>query len=519
MHSHLLPTPPNIGPVSATLPEEELRTLRLPDARLTRRVKKIYLQLEAQPGASLPKATGDWAGAKGAYRLFDNPQVEAEAMQAAHRDATLARAAQAPRLLLAPQDTTTLNLSDHSETAGLGPIGNNADKTMGYFLHSTLLVGEQGPALGVLDTQVYARDPRDFKGGPKGRRNRQPVEDKESYRWLESITATVRAAVVLPETVLVNLGDREADSYEGFWHHQQLRAGAVRLGPEPMDLALVQAAAARVELLFRCQHNRVLKTKQTTSAETADDGEDGAERLFAQLARQPVAGTLTVAVPRQPGQPQRLAVLTLRHARVTLPPPAHQAKDQGYTTPLVVWAVLAEELHPPARVARISWRLLSTLPVEDFATAVTMVQRYTRRWAMEEFHRILKSGCKAESRQLEKLERLKRVLALDIIVAIRVLILRDVARDPVAGASPATAWLTEPEWQALWCAHHRQSTPPKQPPTVTQAVRWIAQLGGFLARKSDGYPGAMTLWTGLQRLADLSWAFALASARKDVGNA
>lgn len=516
MHSHLLPTNPNIDRVSATLAEEELRTLRLPDIRLTRRVKKIFRQLEAQPGASLPKATVDWAGAKGAYRLFDNPQVEAEAIQAAHRDATLARAAQAPRLLLAPQDTTTLNLSDHSETEGLGPISNNADKTMGYFLHSTLLVAEKGQALGVLDTQVYARDPKDFKGGPAGRRNRQPVEEKESHRWLKSITATVRAAVALPETVLVNLGDREADSYEGFWHHQQLRAGAVSLGTEPIDMAIVAAAAARVELLFRCQHNRVLRINKTTSAETSEDGE---ERLFAQLERQPVAGTLTVAVPRQPGQPQRLAVLTLRHTRVTLPPPAHQVKYQGYTTPILVWAVLAEELHPPARVARISWRLLSTLPVEDFDTAATMVQRYTQRWAIEEFHRILKSGCKAESRQLEKLERLQRVLALDIIVAIRVLILRDAARDPVEGASPATAWLTEPEWQALWCTHHRKSTPPKQPPTVTQAVRWIAQLGGFLARKGDGHPGAMTIWTGLQRLADLSWAFALASARKDVGNA
>ena len=509
MHAHLL-TNSILAPVPLTSAETELRTLDLGDARLTRRLKKIFRQLEAQPGASLPKATVDWKAVKAAYRCFDNPKVEAVALQSAHCAATLARAVHAPRLLLAPQDTTALNLSTHPETEGLGPIGSHPE-IVGYFLHSTLLVREDGHALGVVDTQVYARDPKACKAGPKGERNRLPVEEKESYRWLKSINATVRAALALPETTIVNLADREADSYLAFWHHQQLRSGAASLDPEALPEAgermAVMAAAARVELLFRCQHDRVL-------------GPAGEARLFAHLAAQPVAGDLIVAVPRRPGKPKRLATLTVRFARVLLPPPAHQVKYQGHTEPIGIWIVLAEEENPPKGVTPICWRLLSTAPVEEFGTACAMVRRYSQRWLIEEFHRTLKSGCKAEARQLEKLERLERVLALDIIVAIRVLILRDASRDPVEGQRPATVWLTDAEWQALWCKHHRRTTPPKEPPTLANAVRWIAQLGGFLARKSDGHPGAMTIWSGLQRLQDLAWAFEIAGAtRKDVGNA
>lgn len=513
MPAHLLTSSTSAPPLNST--DAELRTLDLGDARLTRRVKTMLHQLESHPGASVPKATVDWAGAKAAYRCFDNPKVVAADIQAAHGAATVERAAHAPRLLLAPQDTTALNLSTHPETAGLGPIGSQAE-IVGYFLHSTLLLREDGHALGVLDTQVYARDPKAFKAGPKGERNRLPVEEKESYRWLKSINATVRAAQALPETRIVNVADREADSYLAFLHHQHLRTGQAKLDPEALveaaERAAVMTAAARVELLFRCQHDRVL------SAPEGQEAEEG--RLFAHLAEQPAAGELTVAVPRQPGQPKRVAKLTVRFARVRLPPPAHQAKYQGHTEALELWIVLAEEEHPPKGGTAICWRLLSTAPVEDFATACAQVQRYSQRWMIEEFHRTLKSGCKAEARQLEKLERLERVLALDIIVAIRVLILRDASRDPVEGQRPASEWLTDAEWQALCCRQQRRSTPPKQPPTLAQAVRWIAQLGGFLARKGDGHPGAMTIWSGLQRLHDLAWAFELPGAtQKDVGNA
>src|SRR5258708_4744862 len=219
--------------------ENEFKTLDLGDPRRDRRLKKIAADLHAQPGASLPRACGDWAGAKAAYRLFDNEALDPAAVLAAHRQAALERA-RGQAVVLAVQDTTSLNLSTHRHTRGLGPISNNADKTIGLLLHTTLLLGEDGQALGVLDALVLARDPAQFKAGAKGARNRQPAERKESRKWLQSATASAQAAAVLGGALIISLGDPEGDSYEPFLAHPQRRAQGG--GPH--------------ELLIRCQHDR-----------------------------------------------------------------------------------------------------------------------------------------------------------------------------------------------------------------------------------------------------------------------
>ncbi len=86
--------------------------------------------------------------------------------------------------------------------------------------------------------------------------------------------------------------------------------------------------------------------------------------------------------------------------------------------------------------------------------------------------------------------------------------------------APCTALLDADEWQALWCAVHRRPTPPASPPPIRTAVRWIAQLGGFLGRKSDGDPGVTVLWRGLQHLVDLTTMYRIMrppAPQKDVG--
>jgi hypothetical protein len=477
--------------------QRELATLCLGDQRVEKRLQKILTDFVAQPEASIPRASEDWAATKGAYRFFDNEAVAAPAVLAAHRQACVARARGAA-VVLAVQDTTTLNFSTHPQTVGLGPAGNNRDKTIGLLLHSTLLLAEDGQALGLIDTQLQRRDPARFKAGPVSARNRQPVEQKESVKWLRSLEASVRTAQELPGTVLINIADRESDSYDLFWRHHQLRAGeggAAALNPE---------AAARVELLVRCRHDRQLSQPQ--------------ERLFAHLAAQPVVGSYGIAVPRQPGKKARSATLSIRCVEVTLPPPADQRKYQGHDQPLSLWALQAREENPPLGQTAICWRLLSTLPVTDLKSAQRQVQRSSRRWEIEVFHKILKSGCKAEERQLETVTRLERCLALDAIVAYRVLALSKAAR--TESDQPLDQWLAEHEWKALWCRVHRRSDPPSVAPPTHQATRWIAQLGGFLARKGDGHPGPMTLWRGLQRLNDIAEAYLLfTQTSKDVGNA
>ena len=467
--------------------ENEFSTLDLGDPRRERRLKKIAADLHAQPGASIPKASGDWTGAKAAYRLFDNEALDPAAVLAAHRDAALGRA-RGQAVVLAVQDTTSLNLSTHRHTRGLGPIGNNADKTIGLLLHTTLLLREDGQALGVLDALVLARDPAQFKAGAKGARNRKPAEQKESRKWMQSATAGAQAAAALAGTLLINIGDREADSYELFLHHRELRA----------------QGGGTHELLLRCQHDRRL---------THDH--DG---LFSHLQKQPVAAHWSVEVPRRPGQKARAATLAIRFTQVRFAPPAHQVKYRGQSEAITLWAVSAQEENPVAGREPIHWRLLSTAPVADAAGAITAVRRYSRRWQIELFHKILKSGCRVEERQLESAARIRRCLALDVIVAARILALTKAGRE--AGATPASDWLAGHEWKALWCHIHRSATPPDQPPGTREAVRWIARLGGFLGRKHDGEPGMIVLWRGLQRLHDIATTWQIfTQAQKVVGNA
>ena len=452
-------------------------------------MKRIAADLLAQPGASIPRASGDWAGAKAAYRLLDNEALEPAAVLGAHRDATMERA-RGQAVVLAVQDTTSLNLSTHRHTRGLGPISNNADKTIGLLLHTTLLLREDGQALGVLDALVLARDPAQFKAGAKGARNRKPAEQKESRKWMQSATASAQAAAALAGTLVIHIGDREADSYELFLHHRELRA---------------QGGGSH-ELLIRCQHDRQL---------THDH-----DRLFSHLQKQPVAAHWSVEVPRRPGQKARTATLAIRFTQVRFAPPAHQVKYRGQSEAIPLWAVSAQEENPAPGREAICWRLLSTQPVADAAAAITAVRRYSQRWQIELFHKILKSGCRIEERQFQSAERIRRCLVLDVIIAARILAMSRAGRDEAGAATPASAWLAMHEWKALWCHIHRSATPPDHPPTTGEAVRWIARLGGFLGRKHDGHPGMIVLWRGLQRLHDFALAWQIfTQAGKVVGNA
>ena len=445
----------------------ELAHAQLSDRRLVTRLMTITRDFAQHPTASIPQACGGWSGAKAAYRFFDNDEVEPEGILAAHVQATVQRMAAHPVVLCA-QDTTTLNYSTHPQTRGLGPISNNRDKTLGLLLHSTLALTPAGQPLGLLHAQTWARSGRHF-GRSSQQRNRTPRAQKESQKWMDSLSACQALAGRCAHTTLVNVTDREGDLYDLF---QQASA------PQ---------AESRVPLLVRAQHDRQVAHPQ--------------KYLWDFLAVQRPQGRLKIKVPRKDGQPGRLATLTIRWAPVTLRPPCLK-EDQP---PVSLWAVEAREMRPPKGAKPICWRLLTTLPVTTVEAAIEKVRWYALRWQIEVIHKVLKSGCQIEQRQLETTARLRRVLMVDLIVAWRVLSLCKSARQ--TPAAPASDHLSDTEWQALWCYYHERSCPPRRSPTLGQAVRWIAQLGGFLARRSDGEPGPIVVWRGLRELQAITAAW------------
>ena len=448
---------------------QELRGARLGDARRTQRLIRVVAALARRPTASVPEAHGgDWAATKATYRLWASPRISPAAIRAAHRERTLARLAGHPTVL-AVQDTTELDFTPHPATAGLGPLDRPWER--GLKVHSALAVSTAGVPLGLLHQQVWARDPA--QTGQKHQRKRRPTAEKESQRWLDALAAT---QATVPEAVrVVTIADQEGDIYDLF--------------------ALPRRPGS--EFLIRACHDRCV--------------DHPARRLWAAIRQAPPGGTLTVEVPRADDRPGRRATLTLRWLSLGIEPPQDRAGRAALPT-VPVQVLLAEEAAPPPDTEPICWLLVTTLPIGDAADARRCVRWYTYRWRIERYHFVLKSGCRVEALQLGTAERLERALATYCIVAWRLLWLTYQARETPEASCEGV--LARHEWQALWCTVHRPPVPPAHPPSLGEAVRLIARLGGFLGRRGDGAPGVKTLWRGWRRLEDIAatWLVAHAAA-------
>jgi hypothetical protein len=447
--------------------------LDLGDERLNRRLVGLAETFAAQPEAPINQACADWQATKAAYAFFANPKAAPSAILLPHQERTLERI-RSRSLVLLVQDTTFLNYTHHPATKGLGPIGGNQ---LGLVMHSTLAFTPTGLPLGILAQQIWARPCQEALAQ---RRTQRPITEKESYKWLAALQDT--ATLVPTETRTVTIADREADIFE-------FLDTADHLGAE----YVIRAA----------QDRRVA-------------GEMGS--LWAHMASQALNGTLSVRVAARPGQAERTADLEVRAGQVTLQPPYRPASDPGvWLEPLTVWAIWLHEAAPPAQTPAVEWLLLTNVALQTWADVTERIGWYCVRPGIESFHKVLKSGCTVEDCRLEDAERLTPYLTLMSVIAWRLFWLTHLNRQ--APAQACTAILADHEWKALYTTIHRSPHIPERPPTVRQAVRWIAQLGGFLGRKGDGEPGITTLWRGWSRLADIADMYRLLHPpKKDTGN-
>jgi hypothetical protein len=415
----------------------------------------------ARPQANIPQACQTRAETKAAYRFLDHPETSMEVILEPHYQATLARINR-EAVVLAVQDSTSLNYTAHTGTEDLGPIGYSKDRAIGLLLHETLAFNREATPLGLLDVQCWARDGAEF--GKKKHRHSLPIEKKESYKWLASFHKVAQAQKQCPETMLVSMGDREADVYQLF------------------ELALSDPLGPK--LLIRAEQDRFLT--------------GGQGHLWEKMAKQEVSGIQEIHVPRQKNRPARVARLEVRFAQVSLRSPKNEKRRRELT----LWAIWAREVKGPTEVDPIEWMLLTTLPVTTFEEAIEKLAWYTIRWGIEVYNRTLKSGCRVEERQLGHADRIEACLGIDMVVAWRIFHLAKLGRE--TPDVPCTVFFEEAEWKALVAYITQNPKPPEKPPTLRQAMRMVATLGGFLGRKGDGQPGTKSLWLGIQRLDDLS---------------
>lgn len=456
-------SPLTLGPAnpgSSDWAEQEFGGVEIQDPRLKARLLTLARDFYAQPGELVPAACrGSMAKTKAAYRFFDNPRIDMKTLLRGHVKATARRVQEHP-VVLAVQDTTTLNYTPHLAMEGLGPINTRQDQALGLLLHDTLAFTPEGTPLGLVDVQCWARKPE--AAGQRAQRRQRPIEEKESFKWLASYRAAAEVQQLCPETLVVSVGDREADIHELF-----LEALSDPSGPQ----LLVRADRGR--------KRRVMNEEQ--------------RQLWDFLSAQKVAGTQRLSIPRRGSRPARQATLEVRYAPVRLQPPKGTR-----LAPVDLWAVYAVEVeHDTTLKSPVEWMLLTTVEVSNFEQAIERLGWYATRWGIEVYHRVLKSGCRIKDRRLENADRMESCLALDLVVAWRIYRLNKQGRE--TPTLPCDLLLQETEWKVLYAQAH-QTAPPDSPPPLRDAVRMIAKLGGFLGRKGDGEPGTTTLWRGLLRL-------------------
>jgi Transposase DNA-binding/Transposase Tn5 dimerisation domain len=459
--------------------EAEFATVGLNDVRLNHRCQVLAEALAQHPTMPINQACEDWADTKAAYRFMANAHVSPAKILAPHGQRTVARLKAYP-LILAVQDTTFFNYTAHPQTDGLGEIGKKDQHQRGFGMHTTLALTPDGLPLGILTQAFFSRPIGEPSHTPKAL-HKLPIEEKESYRWLEALEQTLTC---LPETVqAVSVCDREGDIYELFALADQREAG----------------------LLVRAKVDRCLAEKPL-------------RHLWDKVEHHRRVGELTVEITGNQKRPARQASVSLRFCSVTLKPPPRPA-GQAKLPPLTLTAILVREEHPPADLKEpIEWLLLTNTPVTTLADVERVVGWYCCRWPIEVFHKVLKSGCTVEACRLQTADRLQNYIAVMSVVAWRLHWLTYMNR--LAPTQPCTVVLAPLEWQALYLHIHKTTAFPKKPPTVHQVVRWIAQLGGFLGRKADGEPGITVLWRGWQRLQDLAatWELIAKEQPKLMGN-
>lgn len=422
------------------------------DFRHGRRLSQVLRVLGEHPQESVPQASQDRSESQSIYRFWANPKVKAEQILESHRLSVVSRVNE-ESVVLAIQDTTDLDFTSHPATSGLGFL--HGGKQQGIKVHSCFGVSGAGEPLGLLHQYSWTRSER---SGKRGETRKKVTSEKESQRWLETLTAA--EVGIDPSVKIVHVGDREADIYDLF----------------------VRTRGANSELLIRAAQNRKV--------------EHELDYLIPTIEQAPVLGQVTVEIERNPERPARTAVLSIKAMSVTIAVPRHH-KQKSQSAPVSLNVLLVEEGVPPEVGKPIRWLLLTTLPIETFEQVWHCVQWYSLRWLIERFHYTLKSGCRMEKLQLETKDRLLKALATYSIVAWRLMHLTYRAR--LTPDESCQVLLLPSEWKVL----RRKFEPKnrsKQPPTLRQAVRWIAQLGGFLARKGDGEPGLKTLWRGISVL-------------------
>lgn len=406
------------------------------DKRLNNRAIKIGAKFLRNPFASPPKILKSFKELKAFYRFMDSNKVSHKKLVSSHINKRMDGLSK-QRIILAVQDSTTITLNRNYEIKGLYSVGN----AQGIVIQNTISVipySNYGIIDGLLHQIIHKRKPKE----------KRTKEDSEIKLWIESIKAVGKP----PEnTIIIDVMDRGADAAE-------VISESIRRGHE---------------FIVRAKCNRHIK-------------DENYRHLFELRESLPAIGQTVLEVQGKNGRKKRKAKLNISFCKVTLPPPKKQKQLPAIECNLVrVYEVSTPEDQEP-----IEWLLLTSLETNTLDDALIIVKYYSYRWIIEEYHKCLKTGFRIEETQMKMLHRIEALLGFISVSSVKLLQMRDIVKhDPNA---PAIKYVKQEEIKIVRAYYDL----PSNEMTIREFLTYIAQMGGFLNRKSDGNPGWQSLWEG-----------------------
>jgi len=455
----------------------EFEDVHLGDRRLDARMLAVVQDIAASPGASFPMMVERSADREALYRFLGNERVNLGRLLSCHVSRTLKRVAE-ERTVRVVHDTTGLVFSGERE--GLGPI--KGARGQGFFTHVALAVSadERRNALGILGATTYAHE----KNSPRKTLTRsqqtmlsrqRPRDQKISSRWERqalSVHHAIRGGVHA-----VHVMDQEADDFAMF---TELLAAGIPFVVRCAGTRLTARGAQSISNLLRAESSVLFRTVN--------------------IQKRPPHKARGQS---RPARGEREAALSIRWSSVALPKPDNVRGRRR--EPLRLNVVQVYEPQPPPGEEAVEWFLLTNEQVATLDDATRVVDHYRARWTIEEFFKALKTGCAIEKRQLTTYAGLTRALGLLLPVAWKLLLLRQLARDPAR--TPATAVFTPSHLELIRLLLRKRRKDHSLPadPTARDAMLAIAALGGHIL--NNGEPGWLVLGRGLQVYldAELLW--------------
>lgn len=456
--------------------DNEFNSIEFGDKRLVKRFKQIMHEFMKKAQSNIASTFDSWSSIKGCYRFFSNDKVDSQIILGAHIDSTISRISEERNQVFVIHDTTYIDYKNRKKTVDLDCITRNLQSkniAKGLILHNSFAVNDLGVPLGLVG-QHYTERKEIIEATKKIKKHlihNKPVEEKESYRWIDAIKNFLKLENITQKEI-VHIADREGDFYELYR----------------------ECCEREAKFLIRASHNRAINK--------INRREPSKDKMFDYFRSLKPEAIITTEIQVNKEKKHRKANLAVAFKKFTLPPPPNRTvnKDGEKLHNIDLYGVIILEKTPPKNHEPLEWLLITNIPVTNTPEAVEKMHWYSLRWNVETFHKILKSGCSIEDAQLRSRKNLIKYITTKSVIAWRIFWLSRISRLDLN--YNCNTVLTKIEQTVLFKRFNKGKIN-TEPISVKQALNWVGKLGGYIGRNTDAPPGIVTIWQGWTRLMNM----------------